>query len=110
MATATLQPQSLLRDVEDGSILSFRHRAIEATDEGLYEIEVGLEQISQQIRDGALERIEDVEPDIPTCRECGCTEAFACQSIAGGHPCSWAVFTPSTNRLLCTACAGKSSC
>jgi hypothetical protein len=105
-AAMQLRPNTLLRDADDGAVYSFRHRACDAMDDGLYDFETAAHAVAGLVDRGVLQVVE-LEPDVKTCRECGCTEDYACE--VDGRPCRWVLDVAGTTLLLCTACAESRS-
>lgn len=104
-----LGPNTLLRDREDGGVLSFRHRVMDAAVGSELDPDNVARYLAGEVDRGELEVVDGGEPDVPTCRDCGCTEEFACEDPVSGTGCRWTVYTSSTNRLLCTACSSRSA-
>jgi hypothetical protein len=85
-----LAPETLLKDVGEhpvndpgsGEVCSFRHMTLR---DGMMLGDVAASALGlvKQVMSGALVVTKDA-PSIPTCRECGCTDEFACD---GG--CEW---------------------
>lgn len=104
-----IRPNTLLRDPSDGGVLSFRCRVMDAAIGSEFNPDDVARYLAGEVDRGELEIVEGVEPDVPTCRECGCTENFACDDPVTGAPCRWVFVTSSTTSLLCTACATASA-
>lgn len=104
-----IEPKMLLRDRAGGSVLSFRHRVLDAMDGGVFDVEIAAAGVASQVHDGALSVVSGVEPSIPTCRACGCSESYGCIESGFGIACRLACDGLRTFSMLCTACMRKPS-
>lgn len=83
-----VDPFTLLHSSEDGSVLSFRHRALETSHS----------EAMRGVESGKLVPVTDpaIKPTLRTCLECGCTDKFGCE-----EGCTW------VETLLCSRCSDE---
>lgn len=94
-ALEELRPGTLVRDHE-GQVLSARHRVFELAQGDFTRLTSGETELRERIATGDLEIVDPgVEPSIPTCLGCGCTEDWECP---GG--CTW------VDDNACSRCVG----